>query len=244
MQLLVGEPLFYIYFIYGISFLTLAYLVAKGTAGSASVPLIAAFNMLALFGLTHGITELTDWVRFIRKTVGAPEMSALTWLSQVCLILSFVMLLQFAINLFTAQWTNKAVPLIRLLPATALAAFIAFVATKGMNDILAIGLVGRYAFGFASAILAAIAMVMTANTLKALGDQRLVTGLYIAAAAFVCYAVLGGLIVKPIAGAPIQLFRTACAVTIALSCFSLIRLSSTVAAGPRAFSVSSWRIQR
>jgi hypothetical protein len=239
MERLFGEPLFYIYLIYGVSFLLLAYLIGKGAAGSGSVPLIAAFNMLALFGLTHGITEITDWVRFVRKTLGAPEMIALTWLSQVCLVLSFVMLFQFALNLLAAQSTSALVPLVRLVPVASLTVFLVIVLTRGMSDILQIGLLGRYTFGFGSAALAAIALVSTANTLRALGDRGLVTGLLVAGAGFAFYAVVGGLIVVPILGAPVQLFRTACAVTIALSAFSLLRLSSTVAAGPRELSIRS-----
>lgn len=232
MQRLLAEPLFYIFFVYGVSFLLLAYLVARGTAGSGSVPLIAAFRMLALFGLTHGVTEMTDWVRFVRKTLGAPEMAALTWLSQVCLVLSFVLLLQFAVNLFTAQAISSIVPVVRLLPLAALLAYVAVVLVRGMTDPLAIGLLGRYVFGFASATLAAIALLTTASTLSVLGDRRLTNGMYVAAVAFACYAVFGGIIVKPVAGAPVQLYRSACAVVIALSCFSMIRLSSTVASAP------------
>ena len=224
-----GEPLFYIYLVYGISFLAVAFLVAKGSAGSQSVPLIAAFNMLALFGLAHGITELTDWLRFVRRTLGAPEISALLWLSQVTLVLSFVILFQFAVNLFTAQSSGGVVRRLRLLPAVAAIGFISYVVATGMTSIRAIGLLGRYTFGCVSAALAAVALLMTARTLKVLGDRGLVAGLYVASAAFACYAVFGGVIVDPIAGAPIQLFRSACAVTIALSCFTLIRLSITVA---------------
>jgi hypothetical protein len=239
MQLLLGEPLFYIYFIYGVSFLVMAYLVAKGAAGSASVPLIGAFNMLALFGVMHGITELVDWIRFIRRTLGVPELAGLTWISQVCLILSFVTLLQFALGLFTAQSTSAAVPLIRLLPATALIAFVVIILVRGTSDVLAIGLLGRYTFGFASALLASAGLALTARTLTVLGDRGLTRSLYVAAFAFSCYAVFGGLITKPISGVPIQLFRSACAVTIAFSAFSLLRLSRSVAAGPRELSIAN-----
>lgn len=233
MQQLFREPLFYIFFAYGISFLLMSYFVAKGTAGSGSVPLIAPFNLLALFGLIHGITEMTDWVRFIRKTLGAPESAALVSLSQVCLIVSFVVLLQFAIDLFVAQSVNPGAKLLRGIPSAGIIVFAIVVIVRGMHDILAIGLLGRYTFGFASAALAAMALLITAQALSALGDRGLVVALYVAAGAFVAYAVFGGLMVKPIAGIPIQLFRSFCAVTIAASAFRMIRLSATVAGAPR-----------
>jgi hypothetical protein len=239
MQRLFTEPLFYIYLVYSISFFTVAYLVAKGAAGGRSVPLVAAFNMLALFGLIHGITELTDWVRFIRKSIGAPELDGLTWLSQVSLIVSFVVLLQFAINLLSAQSTGKVVPAVRLFPIAALIAFVAFVFVRQMSDVLAIGLLGRHAFGPASALLAAIAILRTAGILSLLGDRSLVRSLYLAAAAFVCYAVVGGVIVIPIGGVPIQMFRSVCAVAIAVSAFALLKLSTTVAANPSELQVAN-----
>jgi hypothetical protein len=65
--------------------------------------------------------------------------------------------------------------------------------------------------------------------MKPLGNQRLDRGLNIAAAGFICYAVFGGLLIKPIAGIPIQLFRSACAVTIALSSFAVIDIYQYVA---------------
>jgi hypothetical protein len=38
----------------------------------------------------------------------------------------------------------------------------------------------------------------------------------------VCYAVFGGLVVEPILGLPIQLFRAVCAFTIAVYSFAIL----------------------
>jgi hypothetical protein len=92
----------------------------------------------------------------------------------------------------------------------------------GITDILKIGLLGRYSFGFTGSVLSAVSLLVAGNTMKLLGNQKLVKGLNIAAAGFACYAVFGGLIIKPIAGVPIQLFRAACAVTIAFSAFAVL----------------------
>jgi hypothetical protein len=110
---------------------------------------------------------------------------------------------------------------------------------KQMSDIRAIGLLGRHVFGPASALLASIAILRTAGILSLLGDRSLVRSLYLAATAFTCYAVFGGVIVTPIAGVPIQLFRSACAVAIAVSAFALLRLSTTVATGPSDLQVAN-----
>ena len=220
MDKLTAAPLFYIFFIYGMSFLLMSYLVMKGALAATSSPLVAAFYLLALFGLTHGITEMTDWVRFILKTLGTGEVKPLTYLSQTFLIASFVLLMQFGTNLLTIQSSRKTV--LRSIPLVLFGAFCVAVIAIGMADILKIGLLARYSFGFTGSVLSAIALVMSAQTMKPLGNRKLVNGLNVAAGGFACYALFGGLIVKPIAGVPIQLFRSACAVTIALSSFAVI----------------------
>jgi len=220
MEKLIGEPLFYIFFIYGLSFLLMAYLIIKGARAVSSVPLIIAFYMLALFGLTHGVTEIVDWIRFIVKTLGVAEIRTLTYVSQIFLVVSFVFLLQFGVNLLTYRLENRGA--YRAIPLILVGVYSAVILVLGITDILRIGLIGRYSFGFAGALLSSIALFVMGNTMKPLGNQKLDRGLTIAAAGFVCYAVFGGLIITPIAGIPIQLFRSACAVTIAFAAFSVI----------------------
>jgi hypothetical protein len=58
--------------------------------------------------------------------------------------------------------------------------------------------------------------------MKIMGHPRLIRALVITGIGFVCYAVFGGLIVEPIAGVPVQLFRAACAVTIAVYSFAIL----------------------
>jgi len=220
MEKLIREPLFYIFFVYGASFLLMFYLVMKGAMKATAGPLVFSFSLLALFGLTHGITEMVDWVRFILKTVGVGEVKVLTYLSQIFLIASFVILFQFGLNLLTYQFEKKS--LIRTIPVILFAVFLAVTMSMGITDILRLGLLARYGFGFTGALLSAIAMFVAANTMKSLGNEKLVTGLNISAAGFACYAVFGGLITTPIAGIPVQLFRAACAVTIAVYAFSVL----------------------
>ncbi len=222
MEKLVVEPLFYIFFIYGVSFLLMSYMVMKGAMKATASPLVYSFSMLALFGLTHGITEMIDWIRFMLKTLGSQEIRMLTYLSQIFLIVSFVFLMQFGINLLTYQSEKKR--LIRAIPIVLLAVFMVIVPAMGITDILKIGLLGRYGFGFTGSVLSAISLFMAGNAMKPLGNRKLVKGLNITAAAFACYALFGGLIIKPIGGIPIQLFRSACAVTIAFSSFSVLEI--------------------
>jgi hypothetical protein len=231
MDKVIGEPLFYAYLIYGISFLLIGFLILKEAVGASSSPIIDAFYILAFFGIVHGLAELTDWVRFVRRSLGAGDIKALTYVSQGFLILSFVLLLQFGINLLTCQSAGKGVRALRVIPTFGLAIFLAAFVARGMSDVLAVGLLGRHGFGFTGSAVSAIALAVTAQRMKPLEDSKLVNGMRLAAAAFAFYAIVGGLLVQPIGGVPIQLFRSVCAVTIALSSFSVIDVFKYVRRG-------------
>ena len=60
--------------------------------------------------------------------------------------------------------------------------------------------------------------------MKVIGHPRLTNGLIVIGIGFVCYAVFGGLVVEPILGLPIQLFRAVCAVTIAAYSFVILEI--------------------
>lgn len=220
MEKLAVQPLFYIFFVYGLSFLLMSYLIIKGAIKLVYSPIIASFYMLAFFGLTHGITEIIDWIRFVLVTLGTGDPVILKYISQIFLVASFVFLLQFGFNLLTYASEKKRI--IRAIPLVLFAAFIVTVLAKGITDILKIGLLGRYSFGFTGSLLSAIALLMLGNTMKPLGNQKLLSAVKIAATAFAFYAIFGGLIITPIGGIPVQLFRSACAVAIALSSFAIL----------------------
>ncbi len=215
MGTLLVEPLFYILFLYGVSFLLMAYLIARGARRAASVPLVSSFSLLALFGLTHGITEMLDWITLVVRLVVTPSVAAWVFLSRLFLVASFVILLQFGVQLLVSCRGGRRA--LRFLPAAALGVFLVVVFVLRLADIERIGLLGRYCFGFSGAAVSSAALFTLSRTIAPLGNRRLARMLTVAGAGFACYAVFGGLIVKPIAGVPVQLFRSACAITIALS---------------------------
>jgi hypothetical protein len=218
--MVLSEPLFYIYFYYGVSFLVMSYVIFRGIKKATAITLITTFYALVLFGLTHGITELIDWVRFILKIAGTGEIEILKYLSQICLIISFVILLQFGVNLLTYRNEKKGV--FRLIPGILFVVYIVVLFIIKTDDISKAGLIARYSFGFSGALLSGIALYNLANSMKAVGDSNLIKGLVVIAIGFALYAVFGGLIIKPIFGLPIQLFRAVCAFTIAISSFYIL----------------------
>ena len=217
MNTVLGESLFYIYFVYGVSFLVMSYLILNGIKKATAISLVATFYMLAFFGITHGFVELVDWVRFILKVGGHGEIVVLTYLSQSLMIASFVLLLQFAVNLLTFKSGKKTA--FRFIPAGLFVVYIAVLFFTNTRDISRAGLLARYGFGFAGALLTGIALSYLANSIKALGDSTATGGLLVSAAGFGLYSIFAGIIIQPIAGLPIQLFRSACAFAIAISSF-------------------------
>jgi hypothetical protein len=222
MKQVLTEPLFYIYFIYGVSFLLMSFVVFHGIRKASSIAFVTTFYMLAGFGLVHGITELIDWLRFILEKSGTGEFRVLIILSQSCLITSFVLLLQFGVTLLTYRSEKKNV--YRLLPALFFIAYVAYILITGTSHIRTAGLIARRSFGFFGALLSGMAFFSLANSMKIIGHSRLTNGLVVTGIAFVCYAVFGGLIAEPIAGLPVQLFRAICAFTIAVYSFSILEI--------------------
>ncbi len=222
MKQVLTAPLFYIYFIYGVSFLLMSFVVFHGTRKASSIAFVTAFHMLAAFGLVHGITELIDWLRFTLTASGAGEFGVLIILSQSFLITSFVLLFQFGVTLLTYRSEKKVI--YRALPVILFIAYAAYILIAGTPHIREAGLIARRSFGFLGALLSGIAFFSLANSMKVIGNSRLTNGLVVTGIGFVCYAVFGGLIVEPIAGLPVQLFRAVCAFTIAVYSFSILEI--------------------
>ncbi len=225
MSRLLTEPLFYIFLVYGISFLLMSFAVSKGIRNASSTAFVTTFYMLVGFGLVHGVTELIDWIRFVLKTSGAGEFDVLLILSQSCLITSFVLLLQFGVNVLTYRSENKGI--YRALPALFFIVYIVYVLVTGTADISTAGLIARRSFGFSGSLLSGLAFFSLAMSMKASGNPGLTKGLVITGIGFICYSLFGGLIVEPVAGVAVQLFRAACALTIGVYSFSILDIFKT-----------------
>ena len=198
----------------------MAYFITNGIIEATSITLVSSFYMLVFFGTLHGMAELIDWARFIGRTLGQPENQALLYSSQILMMLSFFFLLQFGINVLSYKSEQKGI--IRSIPLVLLVIFLAVVFSTGISDILQICLYARYGFGFAGSALTAIMLFRLSKTMGSLGNKKLLRGLNISAAGFACYAVVGGLIITPVLGLPIQLFRAICAIVIAIASVSVL----------------------
>ncbi len=214
--------MFYIFLVYSGSFLLMAFVVFQGIRRASSTAFVNTFYMLVGFGLVHSITELIDWLRYILKATGAGESAILLILSESCLITSFVLLFQFGVTLLTYKSDKKNI--YRSLTALIYIAYAAYMLVIEPTTISLAGSrhISRRSLGFPGSLLSGLAFFSLANSMKVTGQPRLIKALVITGIGFVCYAVFGGLIVEPIAGVPVQLFRAACAITIAVYSFSIL----------------------
>lgn len=220
---LLQEPLFYIFFIYALSFLAMTYMLLirfHGMTFEEHSALVSTFYMLIIFSATHGMAELIDWLRLTIEILSAEEAAFLRSAAQVFAIVSFVFLLQFGVNLLSYQ--SKIKGSLRAIPSVLFAVFLFVMFARGNPDIREIGLIARRGFGFAGSALSAIMFFRLSSAMKTAGKDKLAKGLQLAAAGFACYAVFGGLIIKPIFGLPVQLFRAACAFTIAFASTAIL----------------------
>jgi two-component system phosphate regulon sensor histidine kinase PhoR len=222
MASLFSDIRFYIYFIYGISFLSMAALVITGITRATSYTLVASFWLLAAFGLTHGITEIVDWLRFIEQTSSSTSSVGLLYVSKIFLIFSYILLLQFGINVLTYKKTQSKSP--RVIPTILVVVYLAALYVFHITDIRQAGLIARFSFGFVGSVLSAISLIPLINTMKPLGNKKLNRGLIVLAVGLAAYAICGGLIVTPVFGVPIQLFRAICAFSIAIASASILEI--------------------
>jgi hypothetical protein len=222
MEKLFAEPLFYIFLVYGLSFMTMATLISTELVKTTAISLVSSFWMLVFFGFLHGAAELTDWARFVGRTLTMSESTPLLYVGQIMMILSFVFLLQFAINLLTYKSEKKGI--IRAIPLLLFVIYIAAILVLGISDISQMGLIARYSFGIVGSAFSAFVLFKLGNAMKASQIPKLVRGLNVAAFGFLCYAVFGGFIIHPILGLPVQLFRAACALTIAVASYSILEV--------------------
>ncbi|MDA8091960.1 MAG: hypothetical protein M0Z61_17280 [Nitrospiraceae bacterium] len=220
---LIREPLFYIFFVYGLSFLSMAYFmfIATGIRKASRIELVSTFRLLAAFGFFHGMTELAEWIRFIFRSADIAEVKALIYMSQGFLLISFVALLQFSINLLT--FNAKSRQILRYLPSAFLILYLAFLSiTGGVESAMALGRIGVRMLGFTSSALSGIVLVRFSRGLRPSGNMKLANGFLLAGLGFVIFSAFAGQEHGIFLGLPVQFYRAMCAFVIAISSFYVV----------------------
>jgi signal transduction histidine kinase len=230
-----------IYGLYGLAFFVTGVVVALESGRSSQLALTRSLPYLAGFGLVHGIHE---WIEMFLLMTPAED-GSLQWIEAVSILLlaaSFVLLIEFATRLMSAQ-DSKYAPLTRLtfiLTALYLAGLIVYrVRSFDGNELLFwrfADILARYMLGVTGAVLASAAMFVQRRAFILEGYAQFNHDLIGAALAFAWYAVFQ-FVVPPAqffpaallntdsflnyTGVPVQLFR---AVVGALAAFFIVRV--------------------
>ncbi len=215
-----------LYFVYGLAFFVAGLLLAfqaRLRIGPLSSRQLAS---LAAFALVHGLSE---WAK-MQQLAMPGESVAGSYVQLATLAVSFAFLMQFGVEVLSARarvpaWT-------RAVPAAILITFAVGVALE-RGDGSNVRVAARYVFGVPGALLAAYALVIVDRDQPKLEHIRKHPYLSLAAASFIVYGLVAGLVgpratffpaswlnaeaFREATGVPIEVLRAACAFLVALT---------------------------
>ena len=222
-----------VFFIYGLSFFILGLAILVYPKKPSDFKLAPHLNLLAGFGLTHGLNEWFDL--FI--VIEVPKYTyGLEVARMIAMPVSFLFLVEFGVRAI-AESNSRYKPL-RALPVLLTGVWLAIFLLHP-NHMLMGDVWGRYLICLPGTMLTAYALTLHRPYLRAAELKPAAMGLTIAAGTFVAYGIFAGAIVKDagfwpttvinydnvqsLVGLPVQIFRTACAIV--LACCTLRMLS-------------------
>lgn len=224
----------FIYFFYGLAFLLLGVVSLIEGRRKSEIKIISSLPLLGYFGLLHGFAELAKMFSLLPSENLGITIVFLEKFEAFSVISSFIFLLLFGTKLINKNLTVKWGTYIS---TTASLAFILSLVHIALADPFAeridnIIIYARYFFAFPGAVMGGIGILLESKNLEN-GEYAEITNIYKSIAyALLAYSVLGGLIVTPhseglanilntdvflhYVGIPIQIFRAACAVALAI----------------------------
>ncbi len=201
-----------IYTLYGSSFILLSCSVLLAVRRAVRLKLVAGFGFLALFGALHGLREFCD-LYVLTRPPDAVDAAAGGWariVSVGLLLLSFAFLLQFALVVRSKEESL----FLTYLPWALVGVLLSALAISGHLDVPSTEHAGRWFLGTSASLASAAAMATLGAQFRGLGNRRMALGAFGAAAVFVLYGLFASWHWPEFAGVPIQVCRTACAVSI------------------------------
>ncbi len=217
----------FIWFIYGLAFFTLGLVIVIYPKKPSMFKLASHIWLIAGFGLLHGMNEWLDMFIAIGEPLPAEILRPLRMFT---LVLSFLFLLRFGTKAIVED--KKKLRYLEALPVVLFVAW-AVIFILSSQKLLVGDITARYLLCAPGATLTSLALFMQIPQFKETKLLNVVRNLKLTAITFLFYAVLAGLIVKKplfpfakfltyevfrdIFGAPVQIFRAACAVILACS---------------------------
>lgn len=202
-----------IYLVYGLAFFTLGTVaLVIRRISPVPAPLLRELDMLAAFGLLHGISE---WMTmFLLAGNDTRSSIVLLWAVTAVTALSFAFLFAFGVRLQCSygSWPQYA----RILPAVLFGLWIGASVLTAVREVSATSLslpnlrvaaercdvLSRYAIGFPASALAGIGFFRSARTLRGTLGVSVYRVIQTIALTFGGYAILAGLVVRPVAVGP------------------------------------------
>ena len=225
----------YVFFIYGLAFFVLGFSVALYPKRDSAFWIARLLNYVAAFGILHGLNEWTDMFIMIH---GTSDWFPVQVLRTVLMISSFLLLLVFAVK-GIVKAANRSRALL-LLPLLALAAWLVIFMSAGEQRFLMGDVWGRYLIGIPAIFLTFHALRLEEDEFMSAGLKVPLMNLRIAAFGFFFYGIFAGIIVPRagflpasvinydafigLTGIPVQVFRAACALVIAVSMFRVLQI--------------------
>ncbi|HAH31847.1 MAG TPA: hypothetical protein DCL44_05985 [Elusimicrobia bacterium] len=224
-----------VFFVYGMAFLLMGIAILLQPKKLSKLSLAHDIWLLAMFGLTHGINELLDMWAITR---GSSEVFAI--IRWVILVTSYIFLFAFGRRFFEGNFKNRAFRELSRYAGPALGAFILTAAFLSSDFWKTGSNLSRYFLGFPGGLLTGLGLLRYKTRETQLYTNRLPIKYFNwAGGAFLCYALLSGLVVNPadyfpantlntqaflaLTGIPVQVFRALCAVAAA---YGIVRILS------------------
>ena len=234
-----------IFLVYGLSFLAMGFAIVIRHDSESRIELAIILWLLAAFGFVHGFREWMDLWRVVRGD--GPE---LAFARPLVLLASYLFLFEFGRRLFLASLTQEVrfKPVARILGAWLyIPALVGVTAGTALSDqpLVSMDAWSRYLLGFPAPLLAGLGLIRygrrhISKLFAGPNAARFETACYAGGAAFLAYALFGGLIgpkqdwfpastinqdsFLSLTHVPIQLIRAGCAVVVAVSIAFLLKM--------------------
>jgi hypothetical protein len=215
-----------IYFIYGTSFIIMFVAITLWKERVGHIEIMKDFEYLAVFGLLHGFAEYSEVPIFI----GIQPAWIFDLIKLVLTTCSFAALLSFGLNVFSAGIEERR--WVRGIPIGALLMFFLLLYITGLSytntgdgiNYKSADLAQIYLLGFFGALVSTYAFIDLSRKIKSIIGEKASKQFLFAAFAFGLYTIFDGLIMTPLFGVPIVVFRTITAILMTHSVIGIFQM--------------------
>jgi diguanylate cyclase (GGDEF)-like protein len=242
-----SEGMIIVFFVYGLAFFILGLVSFLLSDRHNQYKIGKFFWLLALFGLLHGLNEWVDMLLLLgRDSWGSTTINSILYFRSFLLVTSFVFLLIFGIESLITNYRSKLAFLRKViyLPYILLIVIMVIIicSKRCCANLTTIDILARYLIGFPGALLCSATFFrwMRHPQIKLLQSKVIKAGFIGMGVAFFCYSILAGIIVPQAEfwpasifnytsfmaniGLPVQLFRTLCALAMAVAVFGVLKI--------------------